>query len=137
MFPIPKNITKGKIIKVREEDGSKRYDFQYIDKYGYKNTLGGLSHMFNPEYWNYAKLISSVLRHKMPIEDVVGLVASLHLDSDTINTWKNGVERALKRYIPNGTKAKTKQKCHECNSSNLVYQEGCLICTDCGSSKCG
>lgn len=137
MFPIPKSITKGKIIKTRDEYGKTRYDFQYVDKYGYKNTLGGLSHMFNPEFWNYAKLISGVLRHGMPIEDVVGLVASLHLDSDTINSWKIGVERALKKYIPDGTMAKTKQKCQDCGSNNLIYQEGCLLCTDCGSSKCG
>ena len=137
MFPIPKSIKKGKIIKNRDELGKTRYDFQYVDKYGYKNTLGGLSHMFSPEFWNYAKLISGVLRHGMPIEDVVGLVASLHLDSDTINSWKIGVERALKKYIPNGTVAKTKQKCQECGSNNLIYQEGCLLCTDCGSSKCG
>ncbi len=137
VFPIPKKITKGKIIKNRDEAGKARYDFQYVDKYGYKNTLGGLSHMFNPEFWNYAKLISGVLRHGMPIEDVVALVGSLHLDNDTINTWKVGVERALKKYIPNGTKVKTHAKCTECSSSNLVYQEGCLICQDCGSSKCG
>jgi len=137
MFPIPKSITKGIIIKRREQDGTSKYDFQYTDKYGYKNTLGGLSHIFNPEYWNYAKLISSVLRHNMPITDVVSLVASLRLDSESINTWKAGVERALKKYIPDGTRAKTKVKCHECGSNNLVYQEGCLICLNCGSSKCG
>jgi ribonucleoside-diphosphate reductase alpha chain len=137
MFPIPKSIKKGKIIKTRDENGVSRYDFQYTDKYGYKNTLGGLSHMFDKEYWNYAKLISSVLRHGMPIPDVVRLVSSLHLDSDNINTWKNGVERALKSFIPNGTKVKKGAKCQECGSENLVYQEGCLLCTDCGSSKCG
>jgi ribonucleoside-diphosphate reductase alpha chain len=137
MFPIPKSITKGKIIKNRDENGVSRYDFQYTDKYGYKNTLGGLSHMFDKEFWNYAKLISSVLRHGMPIPDTVRLVSSLHLDSDTINTWKNGVERALKRYIPNGTKVKKGAKCQECGSDSLVYQEGCLLCTECGSSKCG
>lgn len=137
MFPIPKSITKGKIIKNRDEQGKSRYDFQYTDKYGYNNTLGGLSHMFNKEYWNYAKLFSSVLRHGMPIADVVNLVASLQLDSDTINTWKNGVERALKRYIPNDTKAKKGKTCSECGSDNLVYQEGCLVCRNCGSSKCG
>jgi len=135
MFPIPKSITKGFIIKNKGDDGHNRYDFQYTDKYGYKNTLGGLSHMFHPQYWNYAKLISGVLRHGMPINDVVNLVGSLKLDSENINTWKNGVERALKRYIPNGTRAKG--KCQECGSKNLVYQEGCLICQDCGSSKCG
>lgn len=137
MFPIPKSITRGRILKNRDENGKARYDFQYTDKYGYNNTLGGLSHMFNPEYWNYAKLISGVLRHGMPIADVVNLVSSLHLSDASINTWKNGVERALKRYIPNGTKVKSKQKCGECSSSNLIYQEGCLICQDCGSSKCG
>jgi ribonucleoside-diphosphate reductase alpha chain len=137
MFPIPKSIAKGKIIKNRDEQGKSRYDFQYTDKYGYNNTLGGLSHMFNKEYWNYAKLFSSVLRHGMPIPDVVNLVASLQLDSDTINTWKNGVERALKKYIPNDTKAKKGQTCSECGSTSLIYQEGCLKCTSCGSSKCG
>jgi len=137
IFPIPKSIIKGKIIKNKGEDGTTRYDFQYTDKFGYKNTLGGLSHIFNPEFWNYAKLISGVLRHGMPIPDVVNLVSSLRLDSATINTWKAGVERTLKRYIPDGTKAKTKHKCPECGSSNLVYQEGCLICKNCGCSKCG
>jgi ribonucleoside-diphosphate reductase alpha chain len=137
IFPIPKSISKGKIIKNKEEDGTTRYDFQYTDKFGYKNTLGGLSHIFNPEFWNYAKLISGVLRHGMPIPDVVNLVSSLRLDSATINTWKAGVERTLKRYIPDGTKAKTKHRCPECGSSNLVYQEGCLICKNCGCSRCG
>jgi ribonucleoside-diphosphate reductase alpha chain len=137
MFPIPKSITKGKIIKNRDDQDNSRYDFQYTDKYGYNNTLGGLSHMFNKEYWNYAKLFSSVLRHGMPIADVVNLIASLQLDSDTINTWKNGVERALKKYIPNDTKAKKGKTCTECGSEHLIYQEGCLKCTSCGSSKCG
>jgi ribonucleoside-diphosphate reductase alpha chain len=137
MFPIPKSIVKGKIIKNRDENGKSRYDFQYIDKYGYNNTLGGLSHMFNKEYWNYAKLISSVLRHGMPIPDVVNLVSSLQLDNDTINTWKNGVERALRKYIPNDTRVKKGKTCSECGSPNLIYQEGCLKCTSCGSSKCG
>jgi ribonucleoside-diphosphate reductase alpha chain len=135
IFPIPKSILKGKIMKVSDEDGNTRYDFQYTDKYGYKKTMGGLSHTFNPEFWNYAKLISGVLRHEMPIQDVVNLISSLRLDSESINNWKNGVERALKKYIPNGTKAKG--KCGECGSDNLVYEEGCLICKDCGSSKCG
>jgi ribonucleoside-diphosphate reductase alpha chain len=137
MFPIPKSIVKGKIIKNRDENGKSRYDFQYVDKFGYNNTLGGLSHMFNKEYWNYAKLFSSVLRHGMPIPDVVNLVSSLQLDSDTINTWKNGVERALRKYIPNDTKAKKGKTCSECGSENLIYQEGCLKCTSCGSSRCG
>jgi ribonucleoside-diphosphate reductase alpha chain len=135
IFPIPKSILKGKIIKIRDDDGKTRYDFQYTDKYGYKKNIEGLSHMFKPEFWNYAKLISGVLRHEMPIQDVVNLVQSLKLDSESINNWKNGVERAMKKYIPNGTKAKG--KCGECGSDNLVYQEGCLICKDCGSSKCG
>jgi ribonucleoside-diphosphate reductase alpha chain len=135
IFPIPKSIVKGKIIKIKDEDGKTRYDFQFTDKYGYKKNIEGLSHMFKPEFWNYAKLISGVLRHEMPIQDVVNLVQSLKLDSESINNWKNGVERALKKYIPNGTKAKG--KCGECGSDNLVYEEGCLICKDCGSSKCG
>ena len=135
IFPIPKSIVKGQIIKIKEDGGKTRYDFQYTDKYGYKKTMGGLSHMFKPEFWNYAKLISGVLRHEMPIDNVVNLVQSLKLDSESINNWKNGVERALKKYIPNGTKAKG--KCGECGSHNLVYEEGCLICKDCGSSKCG
>jgi ribonucleoside-diphosphate reductase alpha chain len=135
IFPIPKSIMKGKIIKIKDEDGKTRYDFQYTDKYGYKKNIEGLSHMFKPEFWNYAKLISGVLRHEMPIQDVVNLVQSLKLDSESINNWKNGVERAMKKYIPNGTKAKG--KCGECGSDNLVYEEGCLICKDCASSKCG
>ncbi len=135
MFPIPKTITRGKILKNRDEHGQSRYDFQYTDKFGYMNTMGGLSHMFQPEFWNYAKLISGVLRHGMPIPNVVNLVSSLRLDSENINTWKAGVERTLKRYIPDGTKAKG--KCSECRSTNLTYQEGCLICQDCGASKCG
>jgi len=134
IFPIPRSIVKGQIIKTRNEEGKTRYDFQYTDKYGYKKIIGGLSHTFQPEFWNYAKLISGVLRHEMPIADVVNLIQSLNLDSESINNWKNGVERALKKYIPNGTKAKG--KC-ECGSHNLVYEEGCLICKDCGSSKCG
>ena len=136
MFPIPESIKKGQIVKNKDKDGKNRYDFQYTDKYGYINTNGGLSHMFQPEFWNYAKLISGVLRHGMPIPDVVNLVSSLQLDNETINTWKVGVERALKKYIPDGTKAKG-GKCTDCKSPNLVYQEGCLVCMDCGSSKCG
>ena len=134
MFPIPKSIIKGRIIKNKDDAGNTRYDFQYTDKYGYKNTLGGLSHMFKPEFWNYARLISGVLRYGMPAKDVVELVSSMKLDNESINTWKNGVERSLKRYIPNGTKAKG--KCENCGSTSLVYQEGCLRCTDCGTSKC-
>ncbi|MFO7658055.1 MAG: adenosylcobalamin-dependent ribonucleoside-diphosphate reductase [Bacteroidales bacterium] len=137
MFPIPKSINKGKIIKTRDENGVSRYDFQYIDKFGYRNTIGGLSHMFNKEFWNYAKLISSVLRHGMPVREVVNLVSSLRLDSDTINTWRNGVERALRKYIPNGTKARKGLACENCGSHSLIYKEGCLMCNDCGNSKCG
>ncbi len=136
-FPIPVKVKKGKIIKTRNEDGTKRYDFQYVDKYGYKVTMGGLSHQFNSEFWNYAKLISGVLRHGMPVVDAINLISSLRLDNESINTWSAGVVRALKKYIPNGTKAKPGQKCEDCNSTNLIYQEGCLICTECGSSKCG
>ena len=133
---IPRWVNNGVIIKSRNEDGSSRYDFQYKNKRGYKTTIEGLSHKFNPEYWNYAKLISSTLRHGMPIEKVVDLINSLQLDSESINTWKNGVARALKRYVADGTEAKG-QKCDSCNSKNLIYQEGCLTCKDCGSSKCG
>ncbi|GGD46865.1 adenosylcobalamin-dependent ribonucleoside-diphosphate reductase [Muriicola marianensis] len=133
---IPRWVTKGLIIKGRDEDGNSRYDFQYKNTRGYKTTIEGLSHKFDPEYWNYAKLISSTLRHGMPIEKVVDLINSLHLDSEQINTWKNGVARALKRYVADGVAAKG-QKCSNCESTNLVYQEGCLTCKDCGSSKCG
>ncbi len=139
VLPIPQSITKGKIIKNKLENGTSRYDFQYTNRYGYSVTFEGLSHQFNTEYWNYAKLISSVLRYGMPIEKAVELVASLKLDSEAINTWKNGVERGLKRYIPNGTKAsKEGEKCPECqDTDSLVYQDGCVICTSCGYSKCG
>lgn len=132
---LPRWVNEGLIIKNREADGSSRYDFQYKNMRGYKTTIEGLSYKFNPEYWNYAKLISSTLRHGMPIEKVVDLISSLQLD-EAINTWKAGVARALKRYIPDGTEA-AKQKCQNCGSTNLLYQEGCLTCKDCGSSKCG
>jgi ribonucleoside-diphosphate reductase alpha chain len=133
---IPRWVNEGLIIKNRNEDGTSRYDFQYKNKRGYKTTIEGLSHKFNPEFWNYAKLISSTLRHGMPIEKAVELINSLQLDSESINTWKNGVARALKRYVADGTEAR-KQKCENCNSTSLIYQEGCLTCKDCGSSKCG
>ncbi len=137
VLPVPKTIKKGTIIKNIQEDGSKRYDFRYIDKFGYGNTFEGLSRIFDVEFWNYAKLISGVLRHGMPIPDVVNLVSSLHLDNENINTWKNGVERTLRKYIPNGTKPKKGTVCPECDSENLMFQEGCLTCQDCGNSKCG
>ena len=136
-FPIPSKVKKGVILKTKNEDGTKRYDFQYVDKYGYKVTMGGLSHQFNSEFWNYAKLISGVMRHGMPVVDSINLISSLRLDNESINTWSAGVVRSLKKYIPNGTKAKSGLKCEECDSNNLVYQEGCLICTECGHSKCG
>lgn len=135
---IPKSVEKGNIVKEKDvKTGVTRYDFQFTDKYGYTNIVGGISHMFNKEYWNYAKLISGVLRHGMPIVDVLNLINGLQLDSAAINTWKNGVERALKKYIPDGTKDDTGKKCTKCNSNNLVYQEGCLVCMNCGYSKCG
>ena len=133
---LPKSVTKGKIIKQTNPDGTHRYDFQFENKRGYKTTVEGLSEKFNPEYWNYAKLISGVLRYRMPIDHVIKLVGSLQLKDESINTWKNGVERALKKYIVDGTKAKG-QKCPVCGQETLVYQEGCLICTNCGASRCG
>lgn len=133
---LPKNVVSGHIIKNVDENGNKRYDFQFENKRGYKVTIEGLSEKFNKEYWNYAKLISGVLRYRMPIEQVIKLVGSLQLDSENINTWKNGVERALKKYIQDGTEAKGK-KCPNCGNETLVYQEGCLICKTCGVSRCG
>ena len=133
---LPKTVIKGKIIKQTDETGKSRYDFQFENKRGYKTTVEGLSEKFNPEYWNYAKLISGVLRYRMPIDHVIKLVSSLQLKSESINTWKNGVERALKKYITDGTEAKG-QKCPQCGQETLVYQEGCLICKNCGASRCG
>lgn len=131
----PKSVSKGKIIKVIDENGQKRYDFQFVNKRGFKTTIEGLSEKFNPEFWNYAKLISGVLRYRMPIAQVLKLVGSLELDNQSINTWKVGVERALKKYLPNGEKA-SGQTCPNCGQESLVYQEGCLICTNCGTSRC-
>ena len=133
---LPKSVTKGRIIKQLNPDGTKRYDFQFENKRGYKTTVEGLSEKFNPEYWNYAKLLSSVLRYRMPLDHVVRLVGQLSLNSESINTWKNGVERALKKYISDGTIARG-QVCPNCGQESLVYQEGCLICTNCGASRCG
>lgn len=135
---IPLGIEKGWIVKEKDiNTGKSRYDFHYVDKYGYPNVVGGISHMFNKEFWNYAKLISGVMRNGMPIVDILNLVHGLELDSESINTWKNGVERALKRYIPNGTRDETGRTCKNCGGNNLIYQEGCLVCMDCGYSKCG
>ena len=133
---LPKTVTKGRIIKHTNQDGTKRYDFQFENKRGYKTTVEGLSEKFNPEYWNYAKLISGVLRYRMPIDHVIKLVGSLQLKDQSINTWKNGVERALKKYVVDGTEAKG-QVCPVCGHETLVYQEGCLICKNCGASRCG
>jgi len=133
---LPKNVSNGTIIKNTDESGNKRYDFQYTNKRGYKTTIEGLSAKFNPEFWNYAKLISGVLRYGMPIEQVIKLVQSLELNDESINTWKNGVERALKKYVNDGTEVKG-QKCPNCGKETLIFQEGCLRCTECGSSKCG
>ena len=130
---LPKNVSKGTIIKSYDEDGNKHYDFQFKNKRGYKMTIEGLDGKFNPEYWNYAKLISGVLRYGMPIDQVIKLVQGMELNSESINTWKNGVERALKKYLPNGMEAKG-QKCPNCGLETLIYQEGCLICTNCGAS---
>lgn len=133
---VPKTVEKGVIVKNKNEDGTSRYDFQFQNKRGFKITIEGLSYKFNPEFWNYAKLISGIMRHGMPVVDMLDLISSLQLNSDSINTWKNGIERTLKKYVPNGTEADGR-RCQNCNSESVIYQEGCLICTDCGSSKCG
>jgi ribonucleoside-diphosphate reductase alpha chain len=135
-FSLPEWVEKGWIIQKRAADGSKRYDFRYSDKEGYKVTIEGLSRSFDKEFWNYAKLISGVLRHGMPITEVVDLIGNLNLYSESINTWKNGVERALKKFIPNGTKPKD-HACKECgDEEGLIFEEGCLKCKSCGYSKC-
>ena len=133
---LPKSVTQGVIIKTEDEDGHKRYDFQYKNTRGYKTTIEGLSHKFDKEYWNYAKLISGVLRYGMPIDQVIKLVSGLQLDSESINTWKAGVERALKKYIPDGTEVQ-EMECPECKQHSIVVKEGCFVCQNCGYSKCG
>jgi ribonucleoside-diphosphate reductase alpha chain len=136
-FYLPTYVTEGWVIKNRDEELMARYDFQYMDKDGYRVTIEGLSRSFDKEFWNYAKLISGVLRHGMPIPAVVDLIEDLNLYSENINTWKNGVVRTLKQFIPDGTKA-TDKKCPNCgDSEGLVYEEGCLNCKSCGHSKCG
>lgn len=130
---LPKSVTKGRIIKAVNPDGSKRYDFQFENKRGYKTTVEGLSEKFNKEYWNYAKLISGVLRYRMPLDRIVKLVSQLQLDDESINNWKNGVERALKKYIKDGTPA-TGQHCPSCGKESMIYQNGNLLCTQCGAT---
>ena len=137
ILPIPKSIKKGRIVKVKDPGKMSRYDFKYTDRHGYENTFAGLSRTFDQEFWNYARLISGILRHRMPIESVVNLIDSLSVDSESINTWKNGVVRALKKFIPNGTKVSTGEKCPSCGGTNLTHQDGCNKCMDCGHSKCG
>ena len=134
-FFLPPWVESGWVIKQKVKDEPTRYDFQFEDKQGYKVTFEGLSRSFEKEYWNYAKLISGVLRHGMPIPFVIDLVSNLTVEEDNINTWKNGVVRALKKYIADGTVVKT--KCPECDKSSIVYQDGCLTCLECGYSKCG
>ncbi|MFO8066942.1 MAG: ribonucleoside-diphosphate reductase, adenosylcobalamin-dependent, partial [Bacteroidales bacterium] len=134
-FYLPPYVEKGWVIKSVNENGEKRYDFRFKDLDGYKVTIEGLSRSFNKEFWNYAKLISGILRHGMPIDSVVGVIENLSLDSDHLHTWKNGIVRALKKFIPDGTKAR-RAKCTNCKQDTVIYQEGCLVCTNCGESKC-
>ena len=130
---LPKSVTKGRIIKAVNEDGTKRYDFQFENKRGYKTTVEGLSEKFNKEYWNYAKLISGVLRYRMPLDRIVKLVSQLQLDDESINNWKNGVERALRKYIKDGTPASS-QRCPSCGKETMIYKSGNLVCTKCGAT---
>ena len=130
---LPKSVTKGRIIKAVNEDGTKRYDFQFENKRGYKTTVEGLSEKFNKEYWNYAKLISGVLRYRMPLDRIVKLVSQLQLDDESINNWKNGVKRALKKYIKDGTPASS-QRCPSCGKETMIYKSGNLVCTKCGAT---
>jgi ribonucleoside-diphosphate reductase alpha chain len=137
IFMLPPWVTKGWVIKEKDEEGNNRYDFQFADKYGYKVTMEGLSRSFDKEYWNYAKLISGALRHGMPLPYVINMVDGLNVEQEHINTWKNGVVRALKKFVPDGTQA-IKESCPSCGDKNgLIYKEGCLMCTNCGHSKCG
>ena len=133
---IPRWVNEGLIIRNKDDRGNTRYDFQFKNLKGYKTTIEGLSHKFNPVFWNYAKLISGTLRYGMPLENVIELINRLELDSESINNWKAGVARALKRYLPDGAEA-IGQKCMNCGSNEVVYQEGCVVCKSCGSSKCG
>ena len=135
-FYLPPYVEKGKIIREKKEGEASRYDFQFVDKGGYEVTFSGLSRSFNKEYWNYAKLISGILRHGMPIQYVIELVQNLNVEEDNINTWKNGIARALKKYVPNGTKVVGKV-CPQCGENSIIYQDGCMLCTNCGHSKCG
>ena len=132
---LPKSVTKGKIIKVATEDGHHRYDFQFVNTRGFKTTVEGLSYKFDKEFWNYAKLISGVLRYGMPIDQVIKMISGLQMDSESINSWKVGVERALKKYIQDGTIVQG-QVCPNCGQP-LIYEEGCMHCRECGYSKCG
>ena len=135
-FALPNYVESGWIIKSRNENKKSRYDFRYVDSQGYNVTIEGLSRSFNQEYWNYAKLISGIIRHGMPLIEVVHLIDNLHLDDDYINTWKNGVTRALKTFIPNGTKTKD-HLCPNCgDEEGLIFEEGCLHCKSCGHTKC-
>jgi len=137
MFRLPSYVTRGAVLKNKDEQNQNRYDFQFKDRDGYRVLIEGLSRSFNKEYWNYAKLISGTLRHGMPLAQVVNLITGLNTDEEYINTWKNGVVRALKKFIPDGTKA-AKQECPECNDPDgLLYKEGCLSCKSCGHSECG
>ena len=136
-FMLPKHMKKVWVVKIKDNEGNSRYDLQYVDKYGFKVTHEGLSRSFNKEYWNYAKLISGVLRHGMPLTKVVDLIDGLNVESESINSWKKGVVRALKKFIPDGTKAE-KEVCENCGEvGTLIYVEGCLRCNACGHSKCG
>lgn len=135
-FLTPSYVNKGWVLRNKDEDGKSRYDFQFQDRDGYKVTIEGLSRSFTKEYWNYAKLISGVLRHGMPIQYAVDIVENLHLEGNDLNTWKAGVARSLKKFIPNGT-LPTERQCPNCSENSLVYEEGCLNCKSCGHSKCG